>query len=102
MAKIYEIGKNLLSFHCPACLYDHAVGVNGRKIPGSDGSMNEWGWNNSLDAPTFTPSLLINKANLPPSPRCHSYVTDGKIEFLSDCTHAMAGQTVDIPDWEGW
>jgi hypothetical protein len=27
---------------------------------------------------------------------CHSFVTDGKIQYLSDCTHAMAGQTVDL------
>ena len=30
--------------------------------------------------------------------RCHSFVTDGRIQFLSDCTHALAGQTVDLPD----
>jgi hypothetical protein len=33
---------------------------------------------------------------------CHSYVTDGKIRFLDDCTHELAGKTVeleDVPDW---
>jgi hypothetical protein len=29
---------------------------------------------------------------------CHSFVTDGRIQYLGDCTHAMAGQTVDLPD----
>ena len=28
--------------------------------------------------------------------RCHSFVTDGKIRFLNDCTHEMAGETVDL------
>jgi hypothetical protein len=28
------------------------------------------------------------------------FVTDGRIQFLGDCTHALAGQTVDLPDWE--
>jgi hypothetical protein len=98
--KIHEMAPNLLCFHCPACSYGHHVGVNGRKIPGTGGSMNEWSWNGSFDAPTFAPSLLINKDNLPPSPRCHSFVRDGKIDFLGDCTHAMAGQTVDLPEWE--
>jgi hypothetical protein len=28
--------------------------------------------------------------------RCHSFITDGKIEFLSDCTHSLAGQTVEL------
>lgn len=30
---------------------------------------------------------------------CHSFVTDGRIQFLGDCTHSLAGQTVDLPDW---
>lgn len=29
---------------------------------------------------------------------CHSFVTAGRIEFLPDCTHALAGQTVDLPE----
>jgi hypothetical protein len=28
---------------------------------------------------------------------CHSFVRNGKIEYLSDCTHNLAGKTVDIP-----
>jgi hypothetical protein len=32
------------------------------------------------------------------TPRCHSFVTDGRIQFLSDSTHALAGQTVDLPE----
>lgn len=31
---------------------------------------------------------------------CHSFIKDGKIQFLGDCTHALANQTVDLPDWE--
>jgi hypothetical protein len=31
---------------------------------------------------------------------CHSFITDGRIQFLGDCTHRLAGQTVPIPDWE--
>jgi hypothetical protein len=30
--------------------------------------------------------------------RCHSFVRAGMIEFLSDCTHELAGKTVPIPD----
>ena len=26
--------------------------------------------------------------------------TDGRIQFLGDCTHHLAGQTVDLPDFE--
>ena len=29
---------------------------------------------------------------------CHHFIRDGKIQFLGDCTHALRGQTVDLPD----
>ncbi|MCA1934131.1 MAG: hypothetical protein LDL37_01690, partial [Asticcacaulis sp.] len=32
--------------------------------------------------------------------RCHSFVTDGRIEFLSDCSHDKAGQTINLPPCE--
>lgn len=75
---------------CPACQHCHLF----------DG---KWKFNNDLDKPTFTPSLLVygNKAtrkntNGKYGQRCHSFVTDGKIQFLSDCTHSMARTTVDL------
>lgn len=35
------------------------------------------------------------------SKRCHSFVVDGQMQFLSDSTHALAGQTIQIPKWHG-
>jgi hypothetical protein len=80
-----------------------------------------WGYNGNSAAPTFTPSVLATKGHYMQghagpecwctyeartgrkSPFtcgvCHSFVTDGQIQFLSDCTHALAGQTVSLPDW---
>jgi hypothetical protein len=85
-------GGKLLVFHCPGCEYSHPF-----EIEATDGS-GGWIWNGSMDAPTFSPSLLIHGGGS--SPRCHSFVTDGRIQFLSDCTHKLAGQTVEIPEWE--
>ena len=79
----------LVAFWCPGCDGMHSVGV---KHP----AQVVWGWNGDGDKPTFTPSVLVRSgrgANV-----CHSYVTDGRIRFLSDCTHELAGQTVDLPD----
>lgn len=84
-------GGLLYVFHCPGCNYGHPFEVD---APNGEG----WNWNRSLDKPTFTPSLLVNKDY--PDRLCHSYVTDGKIQFLNDCRHQLAGQTVEIPDWE--
>ncbi len=95
--KVHFYAPGLLAFTCPGCGYDHCVGVNGRKIPGEDGSMNEWQWNQSMTRPTFMPSLLIFKNT--PSMRCHSFVKEGQIQFLGDCFHKLANQTVAIPDW---
>jgi hypothetical protein len=81
----------LYVFHCPGCQYGHPFEVD---APGGTG----WSWNRSFDNPTFYPSLLCNQHD--PTSRCHSFVTDGKIRFLSDCWHSLAGQTVDLPDWD--
>ena len=29
---------------------------------------------------------------------CHYFVTKGQIQYLADCTHAMRGQTITLPD----
>jgi hypothetical protein len=96
--KLIELAPNLLSFHCPGCRYGHAVAVNGRTMPGSDGKPNSWTWNGSYAAPSFHPSLLINKAKEGGYPLCHTWIKDGKIQFLPDCTHALAGKTVEMED----
>lgn len=81
-----------VSFWCPGCDDVHQVVVE---------SPNGWGFNCDLDLPTFTPSVLVRMdftGDLP-SKVCHSFVTDGRIQFLGDCTHSLAGQTVDLPEW---
>jgi hypothetical protein len=56
-----------------------------------------WQFNGDVEKPTFTPSLLAFNSP-PPNGRCHSFVKDGRIQFLGDCTHELKGQTVDLPD----
>jgi hypothetical protein len=31
---------------------------------------------------------------------CHTFVNDGRVHFLSGCTHEFAGQTLDLLDVE--
>lgn len=88
--KLYDYGDNsrgqrTLGFNCPGCGYDHAF-----EVP-------RWNWNGSMDAPTFSRSLLCNQSF--PESRCHSFVKEGKIQFLPDCWHKLAGQTVELPDY---
>lgn len=88
-------GRKGLYFWCPGCDSSHII----RTEP--DG----WGWNGDAIKPTFTPSVLVTYSGsdagvdgAPPA-TCHSFVTEGRIQFLGDCTHALAGQTVDLPEW---
>lgn len=76
-------------FWCPGCKRMHGIWLKDRPnlINGA-----WWDWNGDLVKPTFTPSIL----GFGP-PRCHCFVTDGKIQFLSDCEHALAGQTAPLP-----
>lgn len=103
---------NGLIFWCPGCKGAHRINH------GPDG----WKWNGSTTKPTFSPSVLVrnghylpghdksscwctfNKAHPEEAPTfkcliCHSFVVDGNIQFLSDCSHELAGQTVPLPEW---
>lgn len=109
MPRAKQAEGDRVHFRCPGC--DDVHGIH----TGPDG----WTWNGDLDRPTFTPSLLVHMtkwhgtfeqygkwtrpthANVEPGGQatCHSFVTDGRIQFLGDSTHHLAGQTVDLPEW---
>lgn len=60
-----------------------------------------WTFNGNLEKPTFSPSLLVTgylNAEQPDGV-CHSYITDGKIQYLSDSTHEYAGKTIELPEF---
>lgn len=92
-----------LLFFCPGCKAVHGVKVGAGAGP-------HWGYNGNPDAPTFTPSVLVTTGravnpNFQPEPGdppavCHSFITDGRIAFLTDSDHALAGQTVDLPPFK--
>lgn len=110
-------------FHCPGCDEPHILTV----VQTSPHDRPCWNYNNNPEKPTVTPSVLIRSGHfIPGQPnnpcphcdgdkednidendthyrscrQCHSFITDGKIQFLDDCTHALKGQTVDLPPLE--
>ncbi|MEY5097591.1 MAG: hypothetical protein RJA36_310 [Pseudomonadota bacterium] len=93
MAKVKQWtggGKRGLHLWCPGC--DAVHGVTTDPLG--------WTWNGDVEKPTLSPSLLTNAGKAhSTAPICHCFVRDGRIEFLSDSTHALAGQTVDLPPW---
>lgn len=101
-----------LLFWCPGCNEPHGI-----RVEGATGVGPIWGWNGSLDAPSITPSINVRQTLYGPERLtfgnydgpmptekndgvCHSFVTDGRIQFCGDCTHKLAGQTVELPDWD--
>ena len=103
-----------VGFWCPGCKEMHRVDVGA----------GAWSWDGNVDTPTFSPSVLVTSGHYvagqegkrcwcnynaehpdKPAPftcgRCHSFVQAGQIQFLGDCTHALAGQTVPLPDLPG-
>jgi Family of unknown function (DUF6527) len=83
-----------MAFHCPGCEAKHMIAVN-KKPEHPVGA--SWGWNGDAVKPTFTPSILVWASRA--EQRCHSFVTDGNIQFLDDCAHSLKGQTVALPAW---
>ncbi|MDQ1920559.1 DUF6527 family protein [Massilia pseudoviolaceinigra] len=103
-SKLWRSQLGGLMFMCPGCEYSHVVHAAGEGWAGPT-----WGFNDDGDRPTFAPSVLVTTGRAvdptfvpedgDPPEICHSFVTDGRIQFLGDCTHALAGQTVELPDW---
>jgi hypothetical protein len=85
-------------FDCPGCELSHEVYI--RPYKNSVGA--SWEFNGDLDTPTFTPSINIKVTRTDGSIalRCHSFVENGSIRFLSDCTHSLANQQVNLPEQE--
>lgn len=98
MAKLKLITRTrgTYSFFCPACKRRHLV------FTAQEGYEHvKWDWDGDLNKPTITPSILINpqgKKHVPYIPVCHLFITNGMIQYLDDCTHELAGQTVELPD----
>jgi hypothetical protein len=57
---------------------------------------SRWTFNGDVEKPTFSPSLVV--CGNSPEHKCHLFIREGKIEYLSDCHHKLAGQTVEMED----
>jgi hypothetical protein len=102
------------AFWCAGCGETHGVRVGVADRPC-------WTFDGNVDRPTFSPSILVTGLQSindergdwtgeyrrgpdgkPLKLTCHSFVTAGRMQFLADCTHALAGQTIDLPDLPGF
>lgn len=106
--KLYFKGSQIF-FWCQGCNQHHCINKS-------------WGYNEDPINPTFSNSILCKNGHfgnnhkegdncwcnfherypesLHPVPYacgiCHSFIRNGNIEFLDDCTHALAGTTLPL------
>ena len=91
-------GRHEPDFYCDGCKSGHTIEVESPSA--------RWQWNGDRVKPTISPSILCWLEHRPDedeeekkyvdSRRCHSFVREGMIEFLSDCGHELAGKTVPL------
>lgn len=65
-------------------------------LRGQRSGTNCWSWNGDTEKPTLKPSILSTNHVM----RCHTWVNDGRAQFLADCSHELAGQTLDMLEVE--
>lgn len=109
--KLRTLEGGSVAFFCPGCQEYHEVIIDKTKSP-------SWDFNGNYEKPTFTPSIKVTSGHYmsghkgscwcdynkthPDNPFkcsvCHSFITDGRIQFLNDCTHELSGQIVELKD----
>lgn len=84
-----------LSFYCPGCGCYHGLNTDPSRQP-------LWQLTFSDGKPTASPSILVRHGKYTDPEddtkyeeiRCHLFIRNGSIEYLSDCTHKFAGKTI--------
>ena len=107
-AKVLDDGDGdfyAVTIKCPGCGHSHSLPTDwvpeGRVESKYNTGKPHWQFNGNLAKPTFHPSILAWWEDGETKHVCHSFVANGCIQFLDDCTHALAGKTVDLPEIEG-
>lgn len=117
-SKLRSVEGGGLTYWCQGCKTRHM-------IRHGDGPGERWGWNGDVEKPTFSPSVLTTNGHYLDThvtgarcwcvynvehpeqehpftcQRCHTFIRNGMVEFLSDCSHELAGQTLPLPDLPG-
>ena len=95
-----------IMFWCPGCekLDNDGKPYGGLNMlpvtPPRNGPM--WTFDGNIESPTLGPSILTHYDDQRGKFVCHSFLRNGVFEFLGDCTHALAGQNVPMPDLPDW
>lgn len=92
-------GRLRFMFWCPGCEDAHAFEVG----PQHTGEHRpSWQFDGNTQSPTVQPSIVVRYGDEPGAKRCHLFLVNGQLQFLGDCTHKLAGQTVPLPEPPEW
>ncbi len=99
--KIRKLRNGELQFYCEGCQHHHTFN-------------HTWNFNQDFNHPTIHPSILVrgtepitdeelqlvmDGVKINPKPLvCHSFIKEGKIQYLGDCTHHLKNQTVELQE----
>ena len=96
MPKLKRANDGVYLIFCLGCNCHHGIWVDK-----PNDNKAQWTFDGNMENPTFSPSLLIREKFSTPGKAdyvCHSFIRNGSIQYLNDCTHKLAGQTVELPD----
>lgn len=85
-------------YWCPGCDSLHWMAI----LPDRQANGAGWEFSGTLERPTYSPSQLFRTQRDGQPFVCHTFIRDGRIEFLGDCTHSLKGQTVELPPLPDW
>jgi hypothetical protein len=108
--KVLNLGRGVFMFECPGCGMTHFMYTRFR-----NSSNAIWQFNGDIEKPTFHPSINYTAGYMIPrkllrddeyeyykkkgfGSRCHSYLRNGIMTFLNDCTHDKKGQKIELPE----
>lgn len=79
---------------CPGCQEPHVLPTSGEVF---------WSFNGDMESPGFRPNLLISAFKVVGTQvvrvtKCHSNIRAGRIEYLLDSDHDLAGESIELPD----
>jgi hypothetical protein len=99
VVSVYENGAKHLWYWCEVCDTHHVLPIKGTpKAPVSGyEEAPQWEWNGDKVQPSTVPSVLSKGyAAQKNGGVCHHYVTKGKIMYLGDTTHELAGKIIPL------
>lgn len=100
ISPVLRKGDGYYAHWCPGCEEAHGIHV---EKPRSNGA--KWTFDGNVNAPTFSPSIHITSPEHTfedgvkiEATCCHYFLKAGVLDFLGDCTHALKGTKVPLPE----